>query len=560
VLAMVILLCLLSSLLLAVAPSSASAQKRITIKDDHHGGVDLRKVIVADAKRARPATWPTKAGDDIWAGLDDGIIYSWGGFRSLFSGTGFEQVASDLSPIIQKAIAGISISGISGSIGTPIGVDIDYRLDNIALSQWNFGKLSTKVVSDPAINNGVIRVHWDQISFRIDLNFHYSALFISGSGTASVNVVLNMDADLLLTNRNGEPQVTAASVNPTVQRFDVSVHGGASWFYEVFIDIFNGKLKDVFSSALRTEVTHAIAGINDEYLSRFPIKMVINDVVGINYGLLPDPINPYIASYGAITNHVGQFYWLDGNADCPYPSSEMIPDLDQLGDRNLQLLVHQSLITSAGCAYLAAGKLKLTLDQTSIPPTFPVQLNTSYWQYFMPNLYQKFPNEAMMFKVTGTNPPVTTISPTVLHEAMTFNTTCYVILSDGVSVPVFTIGTNVSGEFTTAIREGNLTVHFNSLTSDLRVLASAIGDFDVKLLQVLADFIISDIFMPILNSYGYKGIPLAYISSEDLALTDITLSFRPEYLVISTNFNISLTTKTVDAVMHRIELMRNYIY
>jgi len=34
------------------------------------------------------------------------------------------------------------------------------RLDNIALSQWNFGKLSTKVVSDPAINNGVIRVHW----------------------------------------------------------------------------------------------------------------------------------------------------------------------------------------------------------------------------------------------------------------------------------------------------------------------------------------------------------------------------------------------------------------
>jgi len=34
--------------------------------------------------------------------------------------------------------------------------------------------------------------------------------------------------------------------------------------------------------------------------------------------------------------------------------------------------------------------------------------------------------------------------------------------------------------------------------------ASAIGNFDVKLLQVLADFIISDIFMPILNSYGYK--------------------------------------------------------
>jgi len=43
------------------------------------------------------------------------------------------------------------------------------------------------------------------------------------------------------------------------------------WFYEVFVDIFNGKLKDVFSSALRTEVTHAIAGINDECAISFDL-------------------------------------------------------------------------------------------------------------------------------------------------------------------------------------------------------------------------------------------------------------------------------------------------
>jgi hypothetical protein len=32
-------------------------------------------------------------------------------------------------------------------------------LYNIKLSGWHFGRLSTQVVSDPAVNDGVVRVH-----------------------------------------------------------------------------------------------------------------------------------------------------------------------------------------------------------------------------------------------------------------------------------------------------------------------------------------------------------------------------------------------------------------
>lgn len=88
-----------------------------------------------------------------------------------------------------------------------------------------------------------------------------------------------------------------------------------------------------------------------------------------------------------------------------------------------------------------SGKLALTLDQSSIPPNFPVQLNTTYWQFFLPNLYAsthisshyvqrcanrqttspehryfKFPNAGMKFEVVGTSPPVTTIGTTGTHD------------------------------------------------------------------------------------------------------------------------------------------------
>jgi hypothetical protein len=43
-----------------------------------------------------------------------------------------------------------------------------------------------------------------------------------------------------------------------------------------------------------------------------------------------------------------------------------------------------------------------------------------------------------------------------------------------------------------------------SLPHNSRALtqASVIGTFDVALLQTVADFVVSDIFMPILNGYG----------------------------------------------------------
>jgi hypothetical protein len=37
-----------------------------------------------------------------------------------------------------------------------------------------------------------------------------------------------------------------------------------------------------------------------------------------------------------------------------------------------------------------------------------------------------------------------------------------------------------------------------------------------------------------------QGIPLAYISSKSLTLSNTTLSFRPHYVVVSTDFNINL--------------------
>ncbi|ELR21047.1 uncharacterized protein ACA1_281610 [Acanthamoeba castellanii str. Neff] len=54
---------------------------------------------------------------------DEGVA----SFRSLFSVSGFQQAANDLRSIVENAISHIHIDKISGSIGTPIHIDIDYE-------------------------------------------------------------------------------------------------------------------------------------------------------------------------------------------------------------------------------------------------------------------------------------------------------------------------------------------------------------------------------------------------------------------------------------------------
>jgi len=94
-----------------------------------------------------------------------------------------------------------------------------------------------------------------------------------------------MDIDLLFLNKKGEPELYCGDVNPILQKFDIAVHGGAScvflmrqvyfslqthkhccsWFYGVFVDIFNGKIKSAFASGLKSGVADAISRVNKEY-------------------------------------------------------------------------------------------------------------------------------------------------------------------------------------------------------------------------------------------------------------------------------------------------------
>ena len=85
------------------------------------------------------------------------------------------------------------------------------------------------------------------------MNWHYredSWPHISDSGSADigvsgVSVVVNIHGF----QSNQRPQVTVLSDGVNIGDLSIHLHGGASWLYQIFVNIFKGQIKDSIQKA-----------------------------------------------------------------------------------------------------------------------------------------------------------------------------------------------------------------------------------------------------------------------------------------------------------------------
>lgn len=109
--------------------------------------------------------------------------------------------------------------------------------------------------------------------------------------------------DLGITAQNSRPHVNVRSAGVDIGKFDIKVKGGASWFdffimwilifkrfYQVLVDLFKSHLKKEIEKAMRDAIATAInTGVNKS-LGKLPIQVPVNHYIGLNYGLVSDPI------------------------------------------------------------------------------------------------------------------------------------------------------------------------------------------------------------------------------------------------------------------------------
>jgi hypothetical protein len=159
----------------------------------------------------------------------------------------------------------------------------------------------------------------------------------------------------------------------SLNSFNIKLSGGAAWLYNLIIGLFKNNVKREIEKGVREAITKTVVQKANEELSRIPYSVRLPGAfgLGIDYQMTARPI----FGNGFLSVPVrGEFY----DANNRQPSTivaEPTPDLVS-GDKMLMLIISNYLPLTAGDIFHKKGILKLTIDDTMVPPASPIRLNT----------------------------------------------------------------------------------------------------------------------------------------------------------------------------------------
>eukprot|EP01104_Vermistella_antarctica_P007130 TRINITY_DN1787_c0_g1_i1.p1 TRINITY_DN1787_c0_g1~~TRINITY_DN1787_c0_g1_i1.p1 ORF type:complete len:498 (+),score=78.51 TRINITY_DN1787_c0_g1_i1:123-1616(+) len=452
------------------------------------------------------------------------------GVKVTITETGLTYIKDISMPYLFAALETTAIPDQSAD-GSGFTVD----LTNFQIVSMNVGTSDINITATgfDAIAGGV--------TGSITVDWHYrqnSWPHVSDSGSASISLSNSMVTATVVTFINdsiGEAQMNVTVCECSIQDIDIDLHGGASWFYQIFVNLFRNKITDAINSAIPPALTSAIQSKGDASLATAPTVETVTPNVEIDYAFVNDVV--YTAGKAFTTSHWGEFYCISDKVE----ANHSIPTLPETSpdDSMLQVYVSDFTAFSAGLAYLGAGNLSVSVTPGMVPNWFPVQLNTTDFKIAIPALYNAYPNQAMGLNINATSPPDVAFSPSGILIDAVGDIAVFVIDSTGTWTPTFTL--NVSAHF-----NGSAHVVGTSLGGTIGLLdasfdtaSSSIGPIESASVTSFVNLVLTDFIVPVVNTILKPGFPLPTI--DGLSFVDPVIYYETGYIWVGTDIAFNAT-------------------
>jgi len=422
-------------------------------------------------------------------------------------------------PILIKDLQGVTIPSLSGDVHTPIG-HVDYDISDIKVSSVSIDSSSLTFTTTG------LKLSLDQATLKATAHWHYrekSFPHVSDSGSVDISVShFDVTADIDCVADHGAPQLSMSHCDFNVGSVDVDFHGGASWLYNIFKDPIEKTVKDALGKQLCPLVEQELGPANAA-LRKLPMNVTLPDGVVASYALTENPI---ITSSYLVTAHSGTFVPpKPASTPCPFSPQE----IDRTGSlpRMLYIWVTAYEPETAGWAYQQGGALDFIVTPAQIPPSSPVQLNTSSFADIIPAMARLYPNMNMTIGLVARPAPIgVTVTRQALNATLYLDLLFNVTQPNGTGIPVFTLNAtgSAAGKVTAnSSKAGQATIYFSLdlLNVAVSVEKSQIGPFSPLALETLVQLVIQGVVLPKINTAGAKGAAIPMVDGVRLVKPQI---------------------------------------
>lgn len=478
------------------------------------------------------------APSDLWEMANATDVAGGAGFALGLSNVGLEYAGTVGAGVFQALIPTIHVPDVKDSVDVPAIGHVDITLSSISIKSASIGAHTIKAVPgsvDFALASVSIAMtaHWSYRQHDWPHVKDSGSVDLSVSGT-SISIAAKFGRSPALL-----PTVAFSACSSSVGSVDLHFHGGASWLYNAFKSAFESPIKHALNSELCVAVAQ-LQSVANAALAHTGTAVRLDHNVSASYSLTA---SPDCSAAELLTTHAGKF----SHAGSTTPSIFTPPTIPVPAalPRMLYVWVTGFLAETAGEAYQEAGVLDIGVPASKIPPTIPIQLNTSSFAIMAPALQKKYPNMAMYLALRARTAPVRTrIVPGELNATLLFDCDFFVVNGTDNStvtarsqhghstatahhIPVFSLNTTAqaAGSVNCTTTGGTTALHFSTTFLEVAVslTQTEIGAFDPSPLQTLINFVFEGVLLPQINKAGATGIPIPTLPGVALLKPEIVL-------------------------------------
>lgn len=305
-------------------------------------------------------------------------------------------------------------------------------------------------------------------------------------------------------NHNGSLNLSVMECGCYMKDLDITLNGGASWFYQVFIDGFSNHIRSSVENAITNKIMEGALKL-DSFLGNLPKKIDVDSVAAMNVSFVNDPL---FKSSSVEFDIDGLFIPSDGTV---VPRHMLLGDIGfapPLGSSSKMLWISldEDVFNSVSALYFKAGLLQRMVDK--IPDQ--ILLNTASWRFLIPRLYHKYPDDDMLLNISAISPPFVRITVDRIDATVDLDVTINV-LDFGEIVPVACISVSVAVSGAAVVSGNNLGGGVELDYFSFTLKWSKVGKLRTILVQTVLRIFLKNLFVPYVNSYLGQGFPLPII-------------------------------------------------
>jgi len=376
------------------------------------------------------------------------------------------------------------------------------------------------------------------LSVHGDWHYKYRLGFIdirdSGSFDVDVSGVSMSVTVTLGASETGEPTIRSTDCSCNINDLSIHLHGGASWFYDLFVGFVSDPLRRDVQRKLCEAARNAIDRDAARELSTLQVQVVIDHQWLLDYRLISGPTfgAGYLESY-----HKGEFFFIGQSTEAPFepPSLPSQVPIDHM----VTFWVSDYVLNTAGFVLHQNNKLSYNLTQKDLPEDEKSFLNTTCCTgcqcigKFLPQIAKSYPEAVVEAWMFTSEPPTVNIDPLNISGNFTGAMILSARLSNGSMAHLFKVKIVAKIAILPSFDGSVLRASVSSINQQISIVDSSIGPVSPEVLEFFFQYAKKAFIIPQLNAAGAKGFPIPHV--DHVRFANIVLQLMPNCVCLKTD-------------------------